>query len=111
MLADRLFVAITDEAESGHTSLSGSLPQGFEQTIQTRNKCKRVTLTCNLLVNNKIDYKRPLVGGSDPTHHGVRSSIATYTCGWKKEQRKFTSDELTYHPVLVSIFSLSSTDI
>ena len=110
MPADRLFVVILDEAESGHTSWEGSLPQGFEQAIQTRNKCNRATFTCNLLVNNKIDDSRPLVGGFDPTHHGVRSSFVIYTCGWKKEQRKFASDELAYHPVLVFIFLLYSTD-
>jgi hypothetical protein len=67
MLADRLFVVISDETESEHTSLEGSLPQGFEQAIQTRNKTKRVAFKCNLLVNNKIDDSRPLVGGSDLT--------------------------------------------
>ena len=110
MPADRLFVVISDEAESGHTSLEGSLPQGFEQAIQTRNKCKHVTFICNLLVNNKIDNSRPLVGGCDPTHHGVRSSFVICTCGWKNKQRKVVSDELTYHPVLLFFFLLSSTD-
>jgi hypothetical protein len=108
--ADRLFVVISDEAESGLTSLGGSLPQGFEQAIQTPNKCKRVTFTFNLLVNNKSDDSRPLVGGCDPTHHGVRFSFDIYTCGWKKEQRKVASDELAYHLFLVFIFLLSSTD-
>ena len=110
MPADMWFVVVSDEAESGHTSLESSSPQGFEQRIQTQNKCKRVTFTCNLLVNHKIDNNRPLVGGSDPIHHGVRSSFVVYTCGWKKEQGKVTSDELPYHPVLVFIFLLSSTD-
>jgi len=82
MPADSLFVVISDEAESGLTSLEGSLPQGFEQAIQTRNKCKRVTFTCNLLVNNKIEDSRPLVGGCDSTHHGVRSSFVIYARGW-----------------------------
>jgi hypothetical protein len=92
MPADRLFVVISDEAESGHTSLVGSLPQGFEQAIQPRNKCKRVICICNLLVHNKIEDSLPLVGGCDPTQHEVMSLFVIYTCGWKKEQGKVASD-------------------
>jgi len=33
MLTYRLLVTISDEAESGHTSFEGSLPQGFKPAI------------------------------------------------------------------------------